>query len=252
MIDKINNKIQKRGEITTTQLVTIIVLIVSFVIILFLMFRLGLGNVTDQEICHNSVVLKASPLPSGSLNCKTQYICISGGQNCADFLSTEKITIDSKNKNETMKVLADKMAECWATFGEGKSNYGSSVSLTVEYAICSKIRFDKNIQEKTPSITYQEFYTYLEQTKKDEKITYLQYLYGISRVSEFKIDERIKINLAQDRLITGNEYSIITGVDNSKVGIFRSQKDAYIKTHIIPTEEISSRLAEKRAFLTKA
>ena len=51
------NKKQKRGEITTTQLVTVIVLIASFVILLFLYFRLDLGATTDAEVCRNSVML---------------------------------------------------------------------------------------------------------------------------------------------------------------------------------------------------
>ena len=59
-----------RGELTTQQIVLLIILITSFTIILFFFFKLNLGEETDKELCHNSVVLKGS-LPSDltSLNC---------------------------------------------------------------------------------------------------------------------------------------------------------------------------------------
>ncbi len=242
----------KKGELTTTQLVTLIVLIVSFIIILFLIFRLNLGKTTDAEICKNSVVLKGqSSLPSGPINCKIGYLCISGGQDCQDFSASEKISVDS-TKTQIMTALANSMSNCWFEFGEGKINYGTSTTNNVYYAICSIISFDKTIQDKTSQISYQEFYTFLQQTKKDDTQTYLHYLYGINDVSQFSSQPQVQISLSQDRILTNGKYSVVTGIANSYVGIISSKSDAFLKVYIIPTSETSSRLQSGGEFITKA
>ena len=100
--------LNKKGELTTTQLVTIIVLIASFAIILILLFRLNLGETTDSEICRNSVVLKGRTEGfAGTLDCKTQYICISGGSDCTNFSATEKVKVNSEERNETLEAIAE-------------------------------------------------------------------------------------------------------------------------------------------------
>ena len=57
-------KMNKKGELTTHQLVGLIILIVSFAVILFLLFRLNLGETTNKEICHNSVIMKGKSIAS--------------------------------------------------------------------------------------------------------------------------------------------------------------------------------------------
>ena len=52
-------KVNTRAELTTQQIVGLIILIISFVIILYFIFALNLGETTDKEICHNSVALRA-------------------------------------------------------------------------------------------------------------------------------------------------------------------------------------------------
>ena len=75
---------QTKGELTTQQIIILIIAITSFVIVLFLLFRLNLGETTKREICHNSVVLKGKSLfPTGvSLDCHTEYICLSKTNKC--------------------------------------------------------------------------------------------------------------------------------------------------------------------------
>jgi len=53
------NKWFNKGELTTKQLITIIILIASFAVILLLIFRLDFGKITDDQVCYNSVVLQA-------------------------------------------------------------------------------------------------------------------------------------------------------------------------------------------------
>ncbi|MDP3992053.1 MAG: hypothetical protein Q8P79_00925 [Nanoarchaeota archaeon] len=238
----------KHGELTTTQLVTIIILIVSFVIILFLLFRLDLGGTTNQEICRNSVVLKGqSQLTSGPLDCKINYLCISGGSDCE--ATTEEAKVNSGNKTEIMNAIASEMLDCWWQFGEGKVNYGGGVTSTsVHYAICSIISFDEKVREKVPEISYSEFYNFLSTEKKGGSgtETYLQYLYEINNINSFVPQKQVKVIISQDKILTNEKYSIITGIDNN-LG-----DDEILMVYIIPTAETSSRLETDREFVTKA
>jgi len=182
----------KKGELTTQQLVTIIILIASFVIILFLLYRLNLGQTTDAQVCHNSVVLQEqSKITSGNIDCKTNYMCVSGGDKCTAISQTNSVSIDTSKstaviKNETFKALADEMSNCWWEFGEGKIDYSSDTGAKqkIECSICSISAFDDKVQKALGSgVTYNEFYNYLRTTPKTASQTYLQYLYGINTLS---------------------------------------------------------------------
>jgi hypothetical protein len=246
-------KKDKKGELTTTQLVTIIILIVSFVIILFLIFRLDIGGTTDDEICRNSVVLKGKSIGvSGPLDCKTNYLCISGGEDCSGIISSEKISVDADNKTQIMKVIAEEMASCWYMFGEGKINYGEGFLTTkVHYALCSVIAFDESISEKIPSILYSEFYDYLQKTNKTTSQKYLQYLYSTNNVNEIKDGEYFKFDITES-IDTSQSYSVFTGIDMNVKILFIGNDDRILNTFIIPTAETSSRLHGDREFITKA
>ena len=139
----------KNGELTTQQIVLLIVLILSFVVILFFIFRLNPGEISDREICRNSVVLvsKSNNFVS-ELDCRTNYLCISKGEVCENFVYKTKVNV--QNKEEVMKVVADEMASCWQTFGEGKLDFvGYSVwpdFFVGSYCgVCSTISFDKSL-----------------------------------------------------------------------------------------------------------
>lgn len=150
---------KNKGELTTQQIVTIIILIASFVVILFLLFRLNFGEETNKEICHNSVVMlgKKGGLFT-SLDCKTTYICISGGGDC-DFSydSKQEISLGETVINETKEYIQTEMKDCDWMFGEGKINYVGSVDLPgYRCAICSTIKFDEKIQEQFETIKFDE------------------------------------------------------------------------------------------------
>jgi len=143
----------KKGELTTQQLVVIIIIIISFVIILFLLWRLNLGEETQKEICHNSVVMVGKGF--GELDCRTNYVCISKGEDCKEFNPTT--TVDVKNEEEIVNAIQKEIDDCDWMFGEGKINYVSSkVPLigieipTLHYycAVCSIIKFDEKIQKE--------------------------------------------------------------------------------------------------------
>jgi hypothetical protein len=132
----------KKGELTTQQLVTIIILIISFVIVLFLLWRLGLDEISNKEVCHNSVILnEKSSVLSNNLDCRTTYVCISGGGNCEEFVVTNTIKVSSEE--EINPIIQKEIDDCWWMFGEGKIKYlgWQFPNREVFCAICSTIKF---------------------------------------------------------------------------------------------------------------
>ncbi len=217
---------KKRGEITSKQLVTIIILIVSFSVILIFFFSLDLQRGISDDACRNSVILR-SKLPvigeGVKLNCKTNYICISREDECKES-TKDTTTIKVKDKNEIIEALADLMRDCWWKMGEGDVDYSRGVDLTTENycAVCDVVHFDESIKnnEELNKLTYKEFYFYLSNKKvpnKDE--SYLYYLTGFSDLtserarllqSEEKVDifdEKYFFNLADDK-----GYALVTGI----------------------------------------
>ena len=184
---------KKKGELTTQQIVMLIILITSFAVILFLLFRLNLGKETDKEICHNSVVMRGNsvlPKDAVSLNCKTKYLCITEDGTCEGLTKPEIKKV--KEKTEVYKILADEMADCWWMFGEGKVNYvGSDFSHNNYCSICSQVVFDNSLKKikeiKNGKISKDELYEYLSETNMgEEKITYSEYLLGTNDIKSIK------------------------------------------------------------------
>ena len=245
----------KKAELTTQQIVILIVLITSFVVILFFLFRLNLQEETQKEICHNSVVLKGKSISGfGKLDCRTNYLCVSGGGECEGINPTQTIKVNSNDKEAIMKIIADEMADCWWMFGEGDVNYGDGTSSEVYCTLCSILKFDNKIQEEFKEISYTDLHDYLIKLQKSSSQTYLQYLYEVNRIdllgksNLFKDEQNININEA--KILTNEKYSVITGIDNN-LGTDKTNKDEILKTYLINSKEISSR-TQCDKFITKA
>lgn len=227
---------KKRGELTTQQIVTLIILIVSVAVILFLIFRLNPGATSNKEICHNSVMLKARGKGLVSeLDCRTSYVCISGGGECEGFSSTEKININAENKGELLKAIADKMAECWWMFGKGQVDYQGTwdnAAQTIKFwedfhcAICSEIKFDEIMKED--KITYEELYEFLSGTEYGKE-SYLEYLYGESDVAGvFELSKKIS---PSDEISFSGKYIIATGM----------KKGEHMAPYFVKSSEVASK-----------
>ncbi|MEX2017252.1 MAG: hypothetical protein WD876_02165, partial [Candidatus Pacearchaeota archaeon] len=49
----------KKGELTTQQIVTILIVIASFIILLYFLFRINPAETNQKQICYNSVLLSS-------------------------------------------------------------------------------------------------------------------------------------------------------------------------------------------------
>ncbi len=177
---------RKQAALTTRQIVILTILIISFIIILFLIFRLNVPETTVKEICHNSVILKGKSLfPAGvSLDCHTEYICISKTNKCDKIDNPDEIIV-VEEKEEVYKVIADKMADCWWMFGEGTINYAGSEKVPDFYcSICNQIYFDSSVKEifdGSDTFSQKKLYDYIVANKVPGKdIEYDEYLYGLN------------------------------------------------------------------------
>lgn len=214
----------KRAEITTTQIVLLIILIVSFAVLIFFMARFGFGEESDKEICHNSVVLKSKSTLSGELNCKTSYVCISSGGKCENFNADETIKV-KENKDEVFNAIRDEMVNCWWMFGNGDVDYSSTEWGFDENhcAICSIVRFDSTLQEKfKEGFDYSDFYNSMNANYNASGESYIKYLYDSDSV------EAMQNNLPSGKILLNNEYLIITGI-GKKGGWFTKEKSILVQ-----------------------
>ena len=179
----------KRAELSTQQIVMIIILITSFAVILFFLFRLGIGEKSEEQLCRNSVLQKASVFTDAPLQCYREYVCITKDGSCEELIKPEKIKV--KTLDEVYVALANEMADCWWMFGEGKVEYvGKDLTKNNYCSICSQIYFDDSLENlegiENKKISKDELYDYLTKNEYSKDKTYSQYLLGTNDLSIFK------------------------------------------------------------------
>ncbi len=217
----------KKGDLTTTQIVMIIILVTSFAILLFFIVRLNLRQESVKDVCHNSVVLRGnSAIPGATttipLNCRQAYVCVTADGTC-ERMSSYDYKLDVNTEEEMYHALAEEMATCWWTYGEGKINYvGGDWKSKTYCSICSQLRFDNSIKsELFPSgkIDKGKFYDYLQNNKMPgTEVTYSQYLFGTNQITSLLDSPQINnfgvIDL--DRKTEGtnelSDYIVIMGI----------------------------------------
>lgn len=194
---RIFKKIDKRAAMTVQQIVILLVLIMSFAVILFLYIRLNLGGVTDEQVCHNSVVLRGKSLilsKTVPLDCKTQYVCFSANRECDAMVSPgEIISIKSDSPPKALKELneniANLMADCWWMYGEGRIDYLGEINTKKDNycSNCYQIAFDSSLYKEggpleltSQKLSEESLYSYLLYNDVPGKtISYYTYFTGV-------------------------------------------------------------------------
>ncbi len=222
----------KNAALTTQQIVVLIILITSFSILLFFLFRMNFQETADKEICRNSVVLRGqsvTPKEATSLKCQTNYVCITKDGSC-EGLSYYSYKIDVSNKEELYSALAKEMADCWWMFGEGEINYvEGDMTKQLYCSICSQVTFDDSIMEieefSNGYIDKNDFYfNYLAKEEISEgKETYAEYLFGtkdVGNILKSTQKEAKRENLDYGEIDLSENYAIVMGItsDINKIG----------------------------------
>jgi hypothetical protein len=197
-------KQKKKAEMTITQTLTTILLILGFVILLYLFYKIYETNNTDTEACHTSVVLRAtagylSPtIAEGAakeavpLKCRTKKICFTSGffgGKCEEFLGEKGITtVKVSDINQLQKYYAEEIFSCWKMMGEGKIDLFSGYTVNTlglgkiapTCLICSRIAFDRvNLEKAGIDLSEVNLERYMAtHFVPNQNQTYLQYLAG--------------------------------------------------------------------------
>ena len=197
----------------------------SFVVILFFIFKLQPESTADDEVCHNSVIMKKNSIFAGQsstpLNCRREYVCITTDGKCEGLSNPEIIEV--KNADELYNALAEKMSDCWWMFGEGKIDYvGGELTKNNYCSICSQILFDPSLKKldefKEVDISKEEVYKYMGRTKmSSDGVTYLEYLFGTKTWEDFSSLVQTKELNNFGEIEIGKQYFIIMGI-TSNVG----------------------------------
>lgn len=196
-----NRKKNKKGELTTEQIVVLTILIASFVILIIYIAYMQLNKETNDEICHASVVLRGGIGEATPLNCQREYVCITQDGSCEGMTKPEIKKV--KTEYEVYDVLAEEMRDCWWMFGEGDINYVKDRMTKQNLcSICDQIFFDDSVKNvkgfsgaseiypfANGKINKDEFYKYLSANKmpdSDKDLTYSQYMFNADNFDDLK------------------------------------------------------------------
>lgn len=160
---------EKKGELTSSQIITIVIAIAGFIVILIflaLLYDEGTRE-DDRELCRLSILARATTpdivQANVPLNCNTEKICISeSGKRdaCEQFVGEEDVFPvklkgdDEDKKTKIEETLANSMYYCWSMTGQGKLDLFAKASeqfvgSTGESSciICSRVAFAGDVNE---------------------------------------------------------------------------------------------------------
>lgn len=182
----------KKGELTSFQIVSLVILIISFLVLLGFLFLPDLIGQSEEEVCRISILERAT-LPKvaqgfAPIKCRTEKICFSlNGEDCLSMRGEEvrKINLPkdfSGAANSIEKITAEEMYDCWSITGKGRLNlfsgdkdanvagniFTSATTVREAHAkciICSRLALSETVKA-TPQIKNQiDLYDYLKTEK---------------------------------------------------------------------------------------
>lgn len=199
----------KKGEVSTSFLASMILLLLGFAVILSAYFIFDWGGTVDSETCHSSVVLRGTvPEIAKSytpLKCQTEKICITNdglfsSGSCEDvFSGVDKVTkikissdvfsSDGKTdaKTQIERAISQEVIDCWTMMGKGRISI-SNTNLANSFGIgetepfcviCSRISVDSSLKEEfgdTNLVNVNPFEYMSSHKITDGEISYLDFI----------------------------------------------------------------------------
>ncbi|PIN93646.1 hypothetical protein COU61_00750 [Candidatus Pacearchaeota archaeon CG10_big_fil_rev_8_21_14_0_10_35_13] len=202
--------IRKRGEMSMSYTISIILLILAFAVIMMVYYRVDFKGDINREACHQSILERGTfnlgifevgkEIP---LRCQTEYACLStNGGECPEinnFLKgkkrdVEKVSITKdKAKEQILDYLSEEIFSCHSMLGEGKVDFMAHTTGSEHSCFeCKRIELSKETRETIGEITNEELYNYLERKKTNTGETYLHYIYGISLAQAYDLVRKTK------------------------------------------------------------
>ncbi len=160
------NFMGKKGDLTSTQIIIMVLAVVGFGIVLVALFLIGFRTASEKDICKLSVLTRASsPVEAAQslvpLKCRTTKTCLTvdGSSKCYEqYGHDEDVQVirlsgsDFDKANQISEISANAMYDCWDMMGQGKLDLfatpvtsigaGAAESTCV---ICSRVAVDKSV-----------------------------------------------------------------------------------------------------------
>jgi hypothetical protein len=229
--------LSKKGDVTSFQIITIVLAIIGAVIIFLFISSLREGTNSDEEICKISVLTRAtvpaSTQPFVPLKCNTQKTCISvDGKGCdsnfAGEKNVEQIKVSKENAAEKIsEETANAMYECWKMMGEGKLDLFGSYdaergldSTEPVCVICKRIVVDESVSDSLNDVRVND---YMDKNKvPGTGLNYFEYFSQGDKVSSYaKFNEESYSNFVKDP--SKDIVSFETPPNNKEVAVIFSQ-----------------------------
>ena len=221
---------EKKGGLTSTQIVIIITVLVGFAILLIIFYQIASTERIDRDTCHTSVLARAvlysdKPFLKGStelvpLRCKTHNICVTTNKllkgDCSEKIekySTVRVSNDERKlENQINMVIAREMLDCWEMLGEGKVNFLLKEDfMGNKCVLCSRISFDNSIG----SHKFDDFNYYLfTREAPNVGVSYMEFFAG-EPLQEGKNFNWSSGSLVANNIDTTKEYAIVFSSINS-------------------------------------
>jgi hypothetical protein len=196
-------KNKKKAEMSSTMLVSVILLVISFGILILVISKLNFNTQSEYETCHLSVVERGSLLDvfnlkeAAPLSCRTKKICVRGDElidkeKCGEFENVKSVDYANvKSNDQVEKLISEEMVTCWRMMGEGRISLYSDVSadygigdVSSNCVICSRIAFnEKTLEKKGVGLKDINVLNYMITHKiPGQNMSYYSYLSGDSPV----------------------------------------------------------------------
>lgn len=189
---------RKKGDVSSTMLVTTILLIAGFALLIYVYSKVGFTGSADKSACYASVMVRAAtPTLLGlqgniPLNCRTEKICITSrliGGKCDEFANIKGVTtIKVSNEDQISKAMTNALFDCWTMMGEGKASIFSQWAAdTFGYGVtypscivCARIAFDyESLSKSRLDATKVDIMKYMDtHYVPNREVTYSDYLAG--------------------------------------------------------------------------
>lgn len=197
----------KKGDMSIDTVVMFIVIILGFSVILYFIVHLAFTSNADKQVCHESVILRATlPAIAGvkqaaPLKCTTEKICITanifGKGDCSEYnTSTAVTTVRVSDVHGIEKAIAENIISCWQMMGEGKvgifsqwipERYGIG-QVYPTCVVCNRIAFDyKSLEAKGIDLKAINVLEYMQtRIMPGQTISYADYLIKDNGKASFK------------------------------------------------------------------
>jgi len=220
--------LDRRAELTSIQIILLLLAIFGFVIVLAALFLVDLGGYSEDDICSLSVLTRATAPTeiqgAVPLKCRTEKICIREGffgDACKEqFAGEEDVTYirvsgtDEQKAKKIEEISANAMYDCWNTMGRGKLDlFNSFFGGQARCVICSRVAIDDQFATENSkvmkNISVDEYLK--DNLVPGQSLTYLQIFTdrGVNSYSSFdqgKFDEALGVANKSGEVLTGSQY----------------------------------------------